>query len=147
MKNFWLIFLALCGFGSPLAYSQWKEPPSTGSPEYRLPDRTYIAGQSGMAPTLTATLQAPENNAAHHTVVVRAQTDGVELQYPQAKDEPLLGCGHIEYQLDGSMPENTAARLWTFSRISPGDHTITVRLVGADNQELVKPTRLRVHVP
>jgi hypothetical protein len=37
--------------------------------------------------------------------------------------------------------------LWTFSRISPGDHTITVRLVGADNQELVKPTRLRVHVP
>jgi hypothetical protein len=147
VKNVFVILVALVASGSAAAHAQWKQQPSTGSPEYRLEDRTIMAGQSGLSPTLTAQLVAPQGNATQHEIVVQTQIDGVQLQYPQNAGEANLDRAHIEYQLDDLAPEESARRTWTFTRVSPGDHTVTVRLVSGDNEELVHPTRLRVHVP
>jgi len=144
VKSVAILFVFL---SSHLALAQWKEPPSTGSPQSRLEDRTYMAGQSGMGATITAQLEDAAENAKHHKIVVRAQTDGVTLRPRQVSSQPNLDEARIQYQLDTQMPENTSSHTWTFARVSPGSHTVTVRLVDGDNKVLAEPSALTVQVP
>jgi hypothetical protein len=136
--------MALCATGS----SQWREPPATGSPANELPDRTTLAGQTGLGPLLIADLVDKSDNAAHHKIVVKVQTDGVKIVDPTAANhEPRLDEAHIQYQLDGNTPYDSTSKTWTFDNVPSGEHRIKVRLASSDNQQMGKGKLLKVHIP
>lgn len=146
------LFFAIVALGvlllAPKAECQWKQPPSTGSPESHLPDRTKLAGQSGTGPLLTARLLDKEANAKKHRVVVEVQTDGVELVDATAvQNEPRLEEAHIQYTLDDQPAHNSTSKTWTFENLSPGEHRIQVTLASSDNRKIGKGTTLMVEVP
>jgi hypothetical protein len=149
MKIFLLAIAAFCILSiAPKAECQWKQPPSTGSPENHLPDRTKLAGQSGMGPLLTAKLLDKEANAKKHRAVVEVKTDGVKLvDAALAQNEPKLDEAHIQYSLDDGPPQNTTSTTWSFQGLSRGEHRIRVNLVASDGQKVGEGTTLKVEVP
>ncbi len=133
---------------APAAECQWKQPPSTGSPENHLPDRTKLAGQSGMGPLLTARLLDKEGNAKKHRAVIEVQTDGIRLvESASAPNETGLDDAHIQYRLDDQPAENTTSKRWTFENLSRGEHRIRVNLASSDDRKVGEGTTLKVHVP
>jgi hypothetical protein len=139
-----LLFLCAC---LP-AYSQWKEPPATGSPSNQLPDRTTLVGQAGLGPLLIAKLVDQETNAQKHKAVVEVQTDGLNMVDPDAVDhEPKFDEAHIQYRLDNDTIENTTSKTWTFEHLSKGKHIIRVALATSDNRQLGMEKTLKVYVP
>jgi len=138
---------ALC-FVLPRGNCQWKELPATGSPTERLPDRTTLAGQSGLGPLLMVKLVDEAANAKQHKAVIEVQTDGVQLVDPEAvHHQPKIDQAHIQYQLDGGAVQNSTLRTWTFQHLSPGEHHIIVRLATSDNHAIGQAKRLRIRVP
>jgi hypothetical protein len=130
------------------AYCQWKELPSTGSPENQLPDRTKLVGQSALGPLMKASLVDVEKNAKQHRAMVHVETDGVEIVDPAAvRNEPKLDQAHIQYRLDGGAVQNSTAKTWTFEDLSSGEHRIDVMLASNDNHQLGKAKTLKVRVP
>jgi hypothetical protein len=129
------------------AVCQWKEPPSTGSPENTLPDRTTLAGQSGLAPMISAKLADAGANAKLHKAVVEVQTDGVSMVDPATHQQPKLDEAHIAYQLDGHGPIHSTSKTWTFIDLPAGDHRIRVSLMSNDNHQIGKEQVLKLHVP
>lgn len=129
-------------------WSQWREPPATGSPSNELPDRTTLAGQSGLGPLLIADLVDKDQNAARHKIVVKVQTDGVKIVDPAAANhEPRLDEAHIQYQLDGEPPYDTTSKTWTFQNVPSGEHRIKVTLASSDNQQMGKGKLLKIRIP
>lgn len=141
-----IVFLGILFLHVPL-HAQWKEQPSTGSPTQNLPNRTTLAGQSGMGPFLKARLVDRENNAKNHRAVVEVQTDGVELVSGAAGSDPKLHEAHIQYQLDDGPVQNSTARTWIFENLNSGKHEIYVSLAGNDNRPVGKGATLTVTVP
>jgi hypothetical protein len=130
------------------AYSQWKEPPATGSPSNQLPDRTTLAGQAGLGPMLIAGLVNPKANAQNHKVVIEVQTDGLKMVDPAAANhEPRFDEAHIQYRLDNGPIQNTTLKTWTFDHLSPGEHLIRVALATSDDHQLGREKSLKVKVP
>jgi hypothetical protein len=129
------------------AVCQWKEPPATGSPENTLPDRTTLAGQSGLAPMISAKLADAGANAKLHKAVVEVQTDGVSMVDPATHQQPKLDEAHIAYQLDGHGPIHSISKTWTFIDLPAGDHRIRVSLMSNDNHQIGKEQVLKLHVP
>ena len=139
----WLMFAA-----SVTSSAQWKEPPATGSPSNELPDRTIMAGQSGMGPLLIAVLVNPKDNAKNHKAVIEVQTDGFTVVDPATvKGEPKSGEGHIQYRIDNGAIENTISKTWTFEHLASGEHLIRVALVSSDNHQIGETRSLRIKVP
>jgi hypothetical protein len=136
-------FLAAC----LAANAQWKEPPATGSPVNRLPDRTTLAGQAGMGPLLIAKLVQPQLNASNHRAVIEVQTDGFKIVNPAVEREPRIDEGHIQYRLDNGAIQNTTSKTWRFEHLSPGWHVVRVALATSDNHQLGREKRLKVNVP
>jgi hypothetical protein len=133
---------------SATAYSQWKEPPATGSPENNLPDRTTLVGQSGMGPLLIAKLVDADENAKKHQAVVQVETDGVLLVDPAAAHhEPKLDEAHIQYRLDGGPIDNSTAKYRTFDHLSSGEHRIWIALASSDGHQMGKGKTLKVRIP
>lgn len=129
-------------------WAQWREPPATGSPANELPDRTQLAGQSGLGPLLIAELVDKEENAKSHRAVVKVQTDGVIIVDPaSAHFQPKLDEAHIRYQLDGGQAHDSTSKRWTFDNLSSGEHHIKVTLASSDNQQMGKGKILKVHIP
>jgi len=86
-----LVAFAIALFLPLVTFAQWRQLPTTGSPERRLPDRTTLAGQSGLGTTLTAKLVDEQANARNHKAVVEVQTDGVKIVDPAtSKHDPKL---------------------------------------------------------
>ncbi len=132
----------------PKAECQWKQQPSTGSPEYRFPDRTKVAGQSGVGPLLTARLLDKEDNAKRHRAIVEVQTDGVQLvDAGAAQNQPRLDEAHIQYALDNQPVQNTTSKTCTFENLQPGEHRIHINLASSDNRKIGQGTTLNVKVP
>jgi hypothetical protein len=147
---------APCSFGAILlllcsclpAYSQWKEPPATGSPSNQLPDRTTLAGQAGLGPVLIVRLIDPKANAQNHKAVIEVQTDGLKLVDPAAVNhEPRLDEAHIQYRLDNGPIQNTTSKTWIFENLSAGNHLIRVALATSDDHQLGREKSLRLKVP
>ena len=129
-------------------HGQWKQLPATGSPPERLPDRTTLAGQSGLGPLLTAKLIDKEENAKQRRAVIEVQTDGVQLVDPNVVGrEPKLDQVHVQYRLDDNPAQNSASKSWTFENIPPGEHEIHVRLAANDNHPVGMSTTLKVKIP
>lgn len=140
------LVIALC-LAPRAAMCQWKEPPATGSPENTLPDRTTLAGQSGLGPLISAILVDPAANARMHKAVVEVQTDGVSVVDPATHKQPKLDEAHIAYQVDDHGRVDSVSKMQTFSDLRPGDHRIRVSLRSNDNHQIGKEQVLRVHVP
>jgi hypothetical protein len=132
---------------SVAALGQWTEKPRTGSPEQMLPDRTNVAGMSGMTPELQAGLIDAQRNAAERRAVVHAEVWGLNLAEPQSQSQPKRNDGFLRYVLDRNEPVNTAGKEYTFPNLSPGYHTITVQLIAADDQPIGAKLVMTVHVP
>jgi hypothetical protein len=129
-------------------WAQWREPPATGSPANELPDRTTLAGQSGLGPMLNAELIDKDQNAKRHRAVIKAQTDGVQLVDPvSAHHQRRLDEAHLEYQLDGGRVCESTSKTWTFERLTSGEHHIKVTLASSDNHQMGKGKLLKVHIP
>jgi len=145
--KFPLIVLSLAALALP-ANCQWKELPTTGSPEERLPDRTTLAGQSGLGPLLRASLVNEHSNAKNHIAEVEVQTDGVKLVEPSAPNRKTrLDEAHIQYRLDDGAVQNTASTRLRFDHLSSGTHFIRVALADADNHPIGKQATLKVEIP
>lgn len=128
--------------------AQWREPPATGSPRNTLPDRTTLAGQSGMGPFLIAKLMDRDQNARKHSAVVTVETDGVRIVDPRAANhEPKRDEAHIQYRLDNGPAQNSTAQIWTFYHLSSGEHRIRVALVSSDYHQMGKEQVLKVRIP
>lgn len=142
------IEIALLVLISALAYSQWKEPPATGSPDNNLPDRTTLSGQSGMGPLLIAKLVDADKNAKNHRAVIQVETDGVFLVDAEAAHhEPKLDEAHLQYRLDNGAIVNSTSKSWTFDHVSKGEHEIWVALASSDGHQLGKGKSLKVRIP
>jgi hypothetical protein len=145
-RNLCAATLLLCA-GLP-ASSQWKEPPATGSPTNRLPDRTTLVGQAGLGPLLIVKLMNPRTNARNHTAIIEVETDGLKMVDPAAvSHEPKADEAHIQYRLDNDPIQNTTSKTWTFRHLSPGEHLIRVAIATSDNRQLGREKTLKVHVP
>jgi hypothetical protein len=141
-----MTLLWLCA-GLP-AYSQWKEPPATGSPSEHLPDRTTFAGQAGLGPLLIIKLVDLKTNARNHKAVVEVQTDGLRMVDPiPINHGPLLDEAYLRYRLDDGTIQNTTSKTWTFAHLSSGNHLIRVALATTDGRQLGEEQSLRVKVP
>lgn len=141
--------LALCALWlTPAARAQWTELPRTGSLPSTVPDRTVLAGQSGLAPLLTAKLVHPKANAKNHAAAIAVKTEGVHLTAPAASSGvPWLDEAHLCFQLDGGEPVYTTNLVTEFHNLASGEHQILVALVGNDNRLIGESKALKVHVP
>jgi hypothetical protein len=120
------------------AYSQWKE----------LPDRTTLAGQAGLGPTLIVKLLNSKVNALNHKAVIEVQTDGVKLVNPAAVNyEPRFDEAHIQYRLDSGPIQDTTSNTWTFENVSTGEHLLRVALATSDGHQLGRQKSLKLKVP
>ena len=129
------------------ASAQWANPPKTGSQPEELPDRTVLAGQSGMGPLMTAELVHPHDNAKKKMAVVQVHTDGVRLVTPGSKAESKDDEAHLQYRLDHQQAIDTTQTNMRFTGLSQGDHIIQVALAGNDNKPMGHQTTLKVHIP
>ena len=134
---------------APVAgWPQWREPPATGSPANELPDRTTLAGQSGLGPVLIAEFVDKDLNAKKHKAEIKVKTDGVQIVNPaSAHYEPRLDEAHIRYQLDDGHIYDSTSKTWTFENLPSGEHHIKVTLASSDNQQRGKGKLLKVDIP
>ncbi len=140
--------LIFCLMGAVVAHAQWAEPPQTGSQPELLPDRTIMAGQSGIAPTISAELVDKHQNEKAHKAVVKVETDSISMMDPAAAHyAPKLDQAHLQYQLDGGDIFNSTSKVWTFTHLPAGKHRVLVSLVGNDNRPHGLPITLKLDVP
>jgi hypothetical protein len=145
-----LKFASIAGivcFFSLFASAQWMERPNTGSPQKYLPDRTNMAGMSGMGPELKVSLVNTHKNASARKAVVRIEVWGVDLVEPQRNQEPKSTLAYVTYQLDSGEVVKTAQKEQMFGNIPPGYHHIYVQLASLDGQPVGARMTLTVHIP
>jgi len=141
------LFVAVALCLPPATMAQWIDLPRTGSQPATLPDRTVLAGQSGLAPQMTAELVHAKANARHRSAVVAVKTEGVHLTTPaSSQDIPWLDEAHLSYQLDNLPPLFTTNLSMEFHNLAPGVHQILVALVGNDDRPIGAPQTLKLHV-
>src|SRR5687768_16225876 len=101
-----------------------------------------------MKATVTAKLVDAEKKAAQRAATVEITTTGVELIDPAISNEkPVVGQGHLHYQVDKGPVIATPSAKLSFHELTPGPHTITVVLAGNDHKPLGPQQVLNVTVP
>ncbi len=128
-------------------FAQWVENPQTGSPQQQLPDQTKMAGMTGLAPELKAGIVDEGKNAKQRKAVVRADVWGVNMVSPGDSGEPKGNNAYLSFVLDNNPPVRTDQKEYTFSNVSRGRHTITVRLLSTDGQEIGSNVVLGFRIP
>jgi hypothetical protein len=141
------LFAAITLFAGLTASAQWRERPTTGSPQRTLPDRTNFAGMSGMGPQLEVGLKEHDQNAKDKRAVVEVEVWGVGLIEPDANREPNLTEAYLTYRMDDQPVIKTAEKEHTFSNLSPGYHTISVQLASSSGQPVGARMELSVKIP
>ncbi len=140
------VLIATLLFAAMSLSAQWAQNPTTGSSPEQLPDRTKLAGMTGLDPELKADFVDKSQNAKEHKVVVRADVWGVDLVPPEANSQQN-GTALLSFVLDHNPPVKTNQQEYTFDNVSPGQHTVTVRLLSPDGQEIGSNVVLGVHIP
>lgn len=139
--------MLVCVLTATTAFAQWAENPQTGSPQQQLPDQTKMAGMTGLAPELKAAFVDQAKNSKKKQVSVLADVWGVDLASPENSGEARGNEAHLSFVLDDNPPVATDQREYTFSNISPGRHTITVRLLSPDGHEIGSNVVLGFRIP
>lgn len=141
-----LLLLAAIVFTSIGLSAQWAENPTTGSSPEQLTDRTNLAGMTGLSPELKAGFVQKSENAKQHKIAVRAEVWGVHLVPPDANARQN-GTASLSFVLDHNAPVKTDQKEYTFDNVSPGQHTVTVRLLSPEGQEIGSNIVLGIHIP
>ena len=122
---------------------------ATATPDERRVDRRPGSNADAYPfGTLTATLINPGATAPQQTATVQVTVSGIQLVDPAvAHEQPRTGQGHLHYRLDDGPIIATTATSLSFQELSPGTHTILVRLTGNDHRPLGPEQLLQVSVP
>jgi len=100
------------------------------------------------AVVMVVKLVNPEQQAAKHAATVQVTVTGVELVDPATTGEkPVLGQGHLHYQVDAGVVVATPVSKLSFHELKPGDHMITITLAANDHTPLGSPQMVHVSVP
>lgn len=86
-------------------------------------------------------------DVARHIASVEVEVGNIWLHYPDLFFQSGLQVGVLDYQIDNCPPIITTDTHIRFEEISSGAHTITVRLLGTDNQPLGPKVKLAFQVP
>ena len=79
---------------------------------------------------------------------VQVTVTGVQLVDPAtAGDKPVPGQAHLHYQVDNGLVVATPSPKLSFHELKPGEHVISVTVVGNDHEALGPPQMVRVSVP
>jgi hypothetical protein len=135
-----LLFLPVCVF------AQWREPPKTGSQLELLPDRTNVAGMSGLGPEITLSLVRPERNAPQHRAVVKVSTWGTPLADP-AKTQGNPDANYLIYKIDNHSQVLSGSDEMVFDNLAPGQHTVTVMMADSKGRPEGDKSELKFEIP
>jgi hypothetical protein len=116
------------------------------SPAANAQNWTAWQGPAGGA-QLRARLLFEADDAAQHMAAVEVEVGNIWLHDPDLFSQSGLAAGVLDYQIDNCPPIITTDTHIRFADISSGPHTITVRLLGTDNQSLGPKVRLAFRVP
>jgi hypothetical protein len=94
-----------------------------------------------------ARLRDKDQNARDHIAVVEVEVLNVWLDTPQVVEQPGIQVGVLRYQVDRCPPVVTTATRLQFHQLTPGDHTITVAVTGADDRQITPSAQLKLTVP
>lgn len=157
--------LILCGVSSlslaasndvPLNTIQWANNPASArsispgslSVAANEPSAKSMQGAAAQSVSLSARLVNPDKEAKNRAASVLTQVDGLEIvDAHQVNEQPRPGQGHLHYQLDNGPIIATTAPKLDFHELSPGQHQISVMLVGNDHQPLGPKQTLNVTIP
>jgi hypothetical protein len=96
---------------------------------------------------IRAGLRDHVQNAAKHTAAVEVEVQNVWLNYPNAFVQPGIRVGVLEYEVDECPKIITTETRLRFRDLAPGSHTITISLLGLDDQLLTPQVKLNLSVP
>jgi hypothetical protein len=142
-----MLLFALLFLSAFAARAQWRQPPTTGSLQEMLADRTNYAGMSGLSPQLEASLVNRGDNAKNKQAQVEVEVWGVDLIEPDSNREPKLTEAYLTYRLDNQPIIKTADKEQTFRNLTPGRHQIAVQLALSDGQPLGSAKVLDLRIP
>jgi hypothetical protein len=104
-------------------------------------------GEQG-GPTMQAKLIDPEKKAQGKSATVDVKVTGLKLTDPAAVNEkPMMGQGHLHYQVDDGPVIATTTTKLSFHGLTPGQHKIVVMLAGNDHSPLGPQETLNVTIP
>lgn len=109
-------------------------------------DWTDWIGSAG-APQVRARLRNEDQNAAQHMAVVEVEVRNAFLDNPDLVPQSGVTLGVLQYQIDQCTPIVTTDSRLQFQRLTPGNHLISVALIGRDNRLLTPKANLKVTVP
>lgn len=119
-----------------------------GSEQYMSSARPQVTAPSQGAPTLMAKLVDPDKKAAQKAATVDVKVTGIKLTDPGAVNEkPMVGQGHLHYQVDGGPVIATTTTKLSFHGLTSGAHKIVVMLAGNDHNPLGPQQTLDVTIP
>jgi hypothetical protein len=108
-------------------------------------DWTFWQGPPG-GTRIRARLRDKDANAKIHKAAVEVEVENIWLHAPSPFPQPIEA-GVLRYEVDHCPPILTTDTRLSFDQLSAGDHTITIVVVGAENQPITPSVKLEVTIP
>ena len=96
---------------------------------------------------IRARLRDVSQYSARHTAVVEVEVQNIWLNPPVQGSPGGARQGILRYQLDRCPPVVTTDTRLRFDQLSPGQHTISIGVIGLDNRLLTPFAILHVKIP
>lgn len=96
---------------------------------------------------IRARLRDEASYAAQHTAAVEVEVQRIWLSPPVPVPRGGVQQGILQYHLDRCPPVVTTDTRLRFEQLSPGDHTITIAVLGLDHRQLTPFATLHVKIP
>lgn len=103
-------------------------------------------GPSG-SPKLRANLKDEVPNAQAHVADVEVEVENVWLNFPDNISQSGATVGILRYEIDRCPPVATTETRIRFEHLTPGNHVISVELLGSGNRQLAPAAKLEVRIP
>ncbi len=107
---------------------------------------TNWLGRNG-SPQLRANLKDETENAEKHVADVEVEVENFWLNFPDNTTQTGVTLGILRYEIDRCPPVVTMETRIRFEQLTPGNHAITVQLLGRDNRQLAPTAKLEVRIP
>lgn len=122
--------LLVCLMASAAAAQEWTD---------------WLGPQGGIR--IRAGLRDRDQNAEHHVAAVEVEVQNVWLNYPDVFVQPGIRVGVLQYEIDRCPKILTTDTRLQFQDLSPGAHSITVSVLGINNELLAPEAKLNVVIP
>jgi hypothetical protein len=101
----------------------------------------------GSGPQLRARLKDKDQNAAQRIAAVEVEVRNAFLDNPDLVPQTGVALGVLQYQIDQCPAIVTTDSELQFQQLSPGNHLISVALIGRDSRLLTPKANLQVTIP